>query len=193
MFGVLPAASSLTVTGRLVAFGPANGACRGDLAGWLGEALVDVQGEFQRGQGAGGFDQVFRAAGQAGQHMVDHRRIRRAGGRRPGPERCGALLGFLCHPAPRCSMAIASTAHHGGLLPRSTPGGHSCSLQLPPGSRSVVSRGRPLIMQMSASQPVSSVRTGSESGRLAPPPRSRSPSVVPCDTRSTAVVLATVR
>src|SRR5215470_2446541 len=33
------------------------------------------------------------------------------------------------------------------------------------------------------------VRTGSESGRPAPPPRPRSPSVAQCDTRSTAVVL----
>ena len=47
--------------------------------------------------------------------------------------------------------------------------------------------------QMRATQPISSVRTGSESGRLAPSPRSRSPSGVQCDTRSTAVVLATVR
>jgi hypothetical protein len=37
------------------------------------------------------------------------------------------------------------------------------------------------------------VRTGSESGRPAPPPASRSPSAAPCDTRSTVVVLATVR
>jgi hypothetical protein len=37
------------------------------------------------------------------------------------------------------------------------------------------------------------VRIGSESGRPAPPPRSRSPSVAQCDTRSTVVVLATVR
>ena len=42
---------------------------------------MDVQGEFQRGQGAGGFDQIFRVAGQAGQDVVDHRRIRRAGSR----------------------------------------------------------------------------------------------------------------
>jgi len=38
-----------------------------------------------------------------------------------------------------------------------------------------------------------SVRTGSESGRPARSPRPRSPSVAQCDTRSTAVVLATVR
>src|SRR5258708_5451880 len=150
MFGVLPAASSLTVTGRLVAFGPANGACGGDLAGWLGEALVDVQGEFQRGQGAGGFDQVFRAAGQAGQHVVDHRRIRRAGGRRPGPERCGALLGFLCHPAPRCSMAIASPAHPRGLLPPSTPRRPTLSPHPPPGSPSPPPPRPPLLPPMSA-------------------------------------------
>jgi hypothetical protein len=37
------------------------------------------------------------------------------------------------------------------------------------------------------------VRTGSESGRPAPPPRPRSPSVAQCGTRSTAVVLARVR
>ena len=42
-------------------------------------------------------------------------------------------------------------------------------------------------------QPISSVRTGSESGRPAPSPRSRSPSGAQCDTRSTAVVLATAR
>jgi hypothetical protein len=38
-----------------------------------------------------------------------------------------------------------------------------------------------------------SVRTGSESGRPARSPRTRSPSVARCGTRSTAVVLATVR
>jgi hypothetical protein len=37
------------------------------------------------------------------------------------------------------------------------------------------------------------LRTGSVSGRPAPLPRSRSPSVARCDTRSTAVVLARVR
>jgi DNA-binding transcriptional LysR family regulator len=37
------------------------------------------------------------------------------------------------------------------------------------------------------------VRSGSGSGRPAPPPTPRSPSVARCDTRSTAVVLATVR
>ena len=47
--------------------------------------------------------------------------------------------------------------------------------------------------QMRTTQPITSVRTGSESGRPAPSPRSRSPSVAQCDTRSTAVVLATAR
>jgi pyridoxine 4-dehydrogenase len=37
------------------------------------------------------------------------------------------------------------------------------------------------------------VRTGSESGRPAPPPGSRSPSVAQCDRRSTVAVLATAR
>jgi len=46
----------------------------------LGEAPVDVQGEFQRWEGAGGFDPVAGAVGQAGQNVVDHRLVR-AGGR----------------------------------------------------------------------------------------------------------------
>jgi hypothetical protein len=47
--------------------------------------------------------------------------------------------------------------------------------------------------QMTATEPISSLRTGSGSGRPAPSPRSRSPNGAQCDTRSTAVVLATVR
>jgi hypothetical protein len=48
----------------------------GELLMRLGEALVHVQGEFQRGEGAGGFDEVAGVASQAGQHVVDHRRVR---------------------------------------------------------------------------------------------------------------------
>ncbi len=47
--------------------------------------------------------------------------------------------------------------------------------------------------QMRAAQPASSIRTGSESGRPAPPPGSRPPSAAQCDTRSTAAVPATGR
>jgi hypothetical protein len=54
-----------------------------------------------------------------------------------------------------------------------------------------VPRGRRQERMTSPARP--GVRTGSESGRPAPPPRPRSPSVARCDTRSTAVVLATVR
>lgn len=50
------------------------------LAGGLGEALVGVQGEFKRRQRAGRFDEVADVVGQAGQHVVDHRRVGRAGG-----------------------------------------------------------------------------------------------------------------
>jgi hypothetical protein len=46
---------------------------------------------------------------------------------------------------------------------------------------------------MRAPQPISSVRTGSESGRPVPPTRSRSPNAAQCDTRSTAAVPATGR
>ena len=49
------------------------------LAGGLRETLVDVQGELQCWEGAGGLDEVAGVAGQAGQHVVDHRRVGRAG------------------------------------------------------------------------------------------------------------------
>ena len=46
---------------------------------------------------------------------------------------------------------------------------------------------------MRATQPISSVRTGSASGRPAPSTRPRSPSAARCDRRSTAAGLATAR
>lgn len=47
--------------------------------GRLGEALVDVKGEFQRGEGADGLDEIVGVAPQAAQRVVDHCRVRWAG------------------------------------------------------------------------------------------------------------------
>jgi hypothetical protein len=52
-----------------------SGLSRPELLMRLGEALVHVQGEFQRGECTGGFDEVAGVAGQAGQHVADHRRV----------------------------------------------------------------------------------------------------------------------
>jgi hypothetical protein len=84
------------------------------------------------------------------------------------------------------------TARSRKRKPRETASIHPAPHARQPGRRNV--QEPPGRSQMwTTTQPISSVRTGSESGRPAPPTRSRSLSVARCGTRSTAVVLARVR
>ena len=71
-----------------------SGLLRPELLVRLGESLVHVQGEFQGGEGAGGFDEVVGVADQAGQDVVDHRRVGWAGCRQvDGLLALGGVLG----------------------------------------------------------------------------------------------------
>jgi len=54
---------------------------------------MHVQREFQREEGAGGFDEVAGLAGQAGQHVVDHRLGGTGGGQVDGLLPVGGVLG----------------------------------------------------------------------------------------------------
>ena len=103
--------------------------------------------------------------------------------------RCGApCLADLTTPLPCPAAALEANdlGDCGYPFPRCPDRGRRPSRA---GTLAAVHQSR----QVRTTQPISSVRTGSESGRPALSPRPRSPSVAQCDTRSTAVVLATVR
>jgi hypothetical protein len=78
----------------------ATGRAEGLLAHWLGESLVHIQSEFQRWEGAGGFDEVVGVAVEAGQHMADHRRVRAGGGQVDGMLPIGGAFGQVLGPWP---------------------------------------------------------------------------------------------
>jgi hypothetical protein len=75
----------------------------------LGEPLVDVQGEFERRQGTGGFDPIVVVSGQAGQHVVDHRRVGRDIGQLDGTLAGSGVFGDGGRATPAL-MAYSSTA-----------------------------------------------------------------------------------
>jgi hypothetical protein len=73
---------------------------------------VDVQSELQRGEGAGGLDEVVGVAVQAGQHVVDHRRVGLAGLRQvngPFPSVVNSVRVAEPWPVKPARMAYSST------------------------------------------------------------------------------------
>jgi pyridoxine 4-dehydrogenase len=158
--------------------------------------VVCVQNSYGLGHRPGQ-DQLLRACGEQGVAFVPFFAIAGAG-REAGPT--GAEPGQILavareHQATPAQVRLAWALQRGPhvlVIPGTSDPGHLAdniaagALRLTPGDLTGSTQST-----RTSSKP--GVRTGSESGRPAPPPGSRSPSVAQRDTRSTAAVLATAR
>jgi hypothetical protein len=68
------------------------------LAGGSGESLVDLEGELESREDGGGFDAVVGVPYEAGEHVLDHRRVGAGVGQCDGLLAVDGVLGEVAGP-----------------------------------------------------------------------------------------------